>query len=114
MHIGKNIKYLRKRQGMTAEELADILEKSRHAVTQYETGRSVPPLEVASQIASYFHVSLDQLLGEDLTIASPNTTEEKETSIQRQNDLPLWDYRALIAKVQELEERIDTITGVGK
>ena len=61
MYIGQNIKYLRKKQGMTADELAKE-DKTRNAITKYQLGRSTPPVEVIMQLSEYFDVSMEMLL----------------------------------------------------
>lgn len=42
--IGKNIRTLREKKGMTQEELAQALFVTRQTVSNYETGRSRPDI----------------------------------------------------------------------
>ena len=49
--IGKNIKDLRQRQNMTQEELADKLFVTRQTVSNYETGKSRPDVDMIIKIA---------------------------------------------------------------
>ena len=37
-HIGKQIRMYRKVQGLTLQQLADLIHKSRASVSKYETG----------------------------------------------------------------------------
>ena len=61
--IGKQLKHLRRAKGYTQQELADILQLSKSAISAYEQDRKVPSLETLIQLATYFNVSVDYLLG---------------------------------------------------
>lgn len=66
MHIGERIALLRKRQGMTQEQLADVLGTTRQAVSKWEAGKSTPDIDYAVLMGEYFGVSMDYLiLGKD-------------------------------------------------
>ena len=49
--IGKNIKELRQQQNMTQDELAEKLFVTRQTVSNYETGKSRPDIEMLTRIA---------------------------------------------------------------
>ena len=49
--IGKNIKELRTRKNLTQDELAEKLYVTRQTVSNYETGRSRPDVEMLAKIA---------------------------------------------------------------
>lgn len=49
--IGKNIKMLREERNMTQDELAEKLFVTRQTVSNYETGRSRPDVEMLTKIA---------------------------------------------------------------
>ena len=49
--IGKNIRDLRVKQNMTQDELAEKLFVTRQTVSNYETGRSRPDVEMLASIA---------------------------------------------------------------
>ncbi len=61
--IGKKIRELRKRKGMTQSELAALLNISPSAVGMYEQGRREPDSEMLVKIGNLFDVSADYLLG---------------------------------------------------
>lgn len=65
MYLNPNIKFLRKRKGLTQEELAERLSISRSKLAGYEL-TITPPLETLILIGNYFGVSLDILVKEDL------------------------------------------------
>ncbi|MBP3337310.1 MAG: helix-turn-helix domain-containing protein [Clostridia bacterium] len=61
--FGQNLKSLRKRKGLTQLELAKKLGVQKTTVSNYETSVSSPPKNVLVEIARFFDVSLDELLG---------------------------------------------------
>lgn len=62
MKLNDKIKELRKKNGLTQEELADKLNVSRQAITKWESGDGVPDIDNIKNIALFFHVSIDYLL----------------------------------------------------
>ncbi|WP_121606011.1 helix-turn-helix domain-containing protein [Virgibacillus sp. Bac332] len=61
--LGTRLKELRKEQGLSQTELADILSLSLRQVQRYEKDESDMSLTTAIYIANYFNVSLDYLTG---------------------------------------------------
>lgn len=53
----------RKKHGYTQKQVADILVIGRVAYTQYETGKSLPPIDNLLKLAELYKVSLDYLTG---------------------------------------------------
>ncbi len=66
MYIPSNLKYLRSRHGLTQADLAGRLEKTSAAISDYEKGKSTPPMEVAFRICEMFNISLDDFARRDL------------------------------------------------
>lgn len=65
--IGKNIRAARVRRGLTQDELAERLHVSRQTVSNYETGRSRPDVEMLLSAAEQLEVDVQVLLyGEPL------------------------------------------------
>ncbi|MBQ6453282.1 MAG: helix-turn-helix transcriptional regulator [Coriobacteriales bacterium] len=61
--ISDNIRSLRKKAGMSQEQMAEALNVSRQAVTKWETDGGTPDLGNVVAIAQLFRVSVDELLG---------------------------------------------------
>lgn len=59
---------LRKKGGMSQQELADRISVTRQTISNWECGQGVPALDKAAELASIFHVSLDDLVGEHVDI----------------------------------------------
>lgn len=62
----KTLKKLRKSHNMTQDELAELLNLSRSAISLYETGRREPDYTVLTKMADIFDVSVDFLLGRNV------------------------------------------------
>lgn len=54
---------LRKMKGIGQQELAEVLLVSHQSVSKWETGTTMPDINLLPSIASYFNVSVDELLG---------------------------------------------------
>ena len=54
---------LRNLKGLTQEQLADELGVGRAALAKWERGAYAPPLGKIVELANYFHVTTDYLLG---------------------------------------------------
>lgn len=61
--LGERIKSLREDFDMKQEDLADILNINRSSLANYESNRRTPSVEIIVQIANFFKVSTDYLLG---------------------------------------------------
>lgn len=56
-------KYLRIQSGLTQQEMADKLKISRSSIGMYENGEREPSFELLENIADYFNVDMNYLLG---------------------------------------------------
>jgi transcriptional regulator with XRE-family HTH domain len=61
--FGKALKRLRHKKGISQQKLADALDLQRTTITNYESCRSLPSLELFVDIVKFFDVSSDLFLG---------------------------------------------------
>lgn len=64
--------YLRKREGLSQQELADKLNMTRSAIGMYETGKREPDLETLEIFADYYNVDMNTLTGTPTKFFSTN------------------------------------------
>ena len=81
MTLGEKIIDLRKKRGLSQEELAITLGVSRQAVSKWETDESTPDTAKIVALAEYFHVTTDWLLRDiapepDTGKTAPHTASE--------------------------------------
>lgn len=76
MDFSKRLKQLRENKGLSQEELAERLNIPRTSVTHYERGDDrIPRPKRLQEIADFFGVSVDYMLGRAKTVEL-NETEE--------------------------------------
>ena len=63
--FGDRLKELRNRKHLTQEQLAEILKVNRAALANWETNRAYPDVNIIKELAIFFGVTIDFLLGKD-------------------------------------------------
>lgn len=81
------ISAIRKKAGITQEELSKRLHISQQAISQYELGYREPDLETLCKMADIFEVSVDYLLG--------RVDEDHTKVVEKQTPLPEEDQKLL-------------------
>ncbi|MDO4384476.1 MAG: helix-turn-helix transcriptional regulator [Clostridia bacterium] len=81
----ENLKALRRKKGMSQEELAARLHVVRQTVSKWEKGLSVPDSDLLIRLAEVFEVSVGELLGERIEAEEkPNALAEQLSRINEQ------------------------------
>lgn len=86
--LSKNLKFLRKKQGMGQGELAKLLDIKSNTISNYENEVSTPDYSMLEKIISLFHVSAHDILYTDIEVASQTDksriliNEEVDSAIQ--------------------------------
>lgn len=76
--IAQNLLFLRKREEKTLEEMSDFLSlKSKSSYKAYEEGKAVPDIFKLMKLATFFDVSLENMVYKDISTLKPEkaTTE---------------------------------------
>ena len=91
-----NLKFLRTKKGLEQKDISDFLGlKSPTSVTNWEKGTNLARAGYLSELASFFGVSLHDLMNVDLTKAStPELINKDEQDIQK-------DIETLIKKLDD-------------
>ena len=68
MSLGLNLQFLRKKENITQEQLAEKLEVSRQSVSKWESDAAYPEMDKILQICDLFHVNMDDLVRNDVSL----------------------------------------------
>ncbi len=72
INIARAIVKMRKEKGITQDELAGYIGVSKASVSKWETGHSYPDITFLPQLATYFNISVDELIGYEPQMAKPD------------------------------------------
>lgn len=84
--FSERLKNLRNDKGLLQRELAEQLNLSRVAVTQYENGNRSPDQETLKKLANFFNVTIDFLLGES-DIQNPYQNDTIHKAVEEDPEL---------------------------
>lgn len=82
MALSEKLYTLRRKSGLSQEQLAEQLNVSRQAISKWESGRSLPESDKLLAISQYFHVSLDFLMREDGEQSDSPADDKRETALR--------------------------------
>jgi transcriptional regulator with XRE-family HTH domain len=103
--LGARIAEVRKAQGITQAQLAEVLSVSQQTINAYEVGRRRMPVSSLPIIARHLGVSIEELLGDTSTAARKRGPAPKlQQQIERIQQLPRTRQRFVM-------EMIDTVLG---
>jgi HTH-type transcriptional regulator, competence development regulator len=75
MTFGKRLRFLRKKRNMTQKDLADRFNLGESTIGMYERDEREPSFEFVRQLADFFNVTTDYLLGRT---DNPNPLEKDD------------------------------------
>ncbi len=93
--LKKILKNEREKRNLSQKELSQIINVSQQTIGSWETGRTEPNSEALHQLADFFNISVDYLLGR--STSKHNILPESEQTID-----------------QHLEEVLEQLAGEGK
>lgn len=96
MKFCEKLQKLRKEKGYSQEELADLLDVSRQAVSKWESGTTYPEMDKLLSLCKIFNVTLD-----DLTNDEVSTEKIKEKNINSFSNL-VYTLLEMIGKSMEM------------
>ena len=74
----KNLKLLRKQHNLSQNAIRNIFHASQNTVSQWENGTRKPSYDIIQEIADYFDVSVDYLLGRQEQLPELNSKDKRE------------------------------------
>jgi transcriptional regulator with XRE-family HTH domain len=78
--VGEHIYKLRKKKGLSQEDLASELGVSRQTISNWESDQTAPDLKQAAKLSELFDVSLDELVGKEKVISVKVETKKEPIS----------------------------------
>ncbi len=101
--LGETIVTLRKKQGLSQQELADRLHVVRQTISKWEKNLSVPDADALVRLADALDVNVPQLLGETVTedakpsdIAVALTRINEQLAVQNRRRSRIWKVVAWV------------------
>lgn len=73
MSFAENLKQIRKDRSLSQEELAELLEVSRQAISKWEQGVGYPEVETLLLLSKILHISLDSLMADETPALKDNS-----------------------------------------
>jgi len=99
INISKIIAGCRRKKEVTQDQLAEYIGVSKASVSKWETGHSYPDITFLPQLATYFNISIDELMG-----YSPQMTKEEIKRLYHRlaRDFSIKPFYEVIAKCREI------------
>ena len=102
LYIGENLKKLREEKKVTQDTLAEYLGVTYQAVSRWENGLAYPDIELLPEIARFFEVSMEELMG---CGNGEKEAEEKAIEIANRRCYKYNDPKELLRELHELERQ---------
>ena len=94
MFVARKIKEARSAQNMTQMQLADEMEVSYQAVSNWERGNSMPDISKLEKICEVLHISLEELLGTEKQTEAVKKAMQKE-DVSEENAMSLDELQGI-------------------
>lgn len=108
MTLAESLKKIRKQYKMTQEDIAKLLGISRSGYTYYETGKTIPSVEILQKLSAIYNTTIDVIVGNPLRGNADSRYYADILSVSEGNTDPLIymkkDEQALIMAFRLLPE----------
>ncbi len=102
--IGDNIRKFRLESGMSQQQLADRIGKTRSAVSQYESGTIIPRMPVVESIAHALRVKNSDIIGEKYVYGFVEMPTEEQELVDIYRHLGEKERSVLMSTARALKE----------
>lgn len=106
MTLGQKLKEIRKRFGLSQEQLAEIMNVSRQAITKWENDTGMPDTSNLQELSKVFGITIDYLLNNDNSLPALSMKKELDKEKYEMNQKGykqvLKDYYAEPWEIYEL------------
>ena len=76
--LSEKLMRLRKKQGLSQQEVAAALGVSRQTVSNWEAGQGAPALDKAVALAQLYHVTVDELANDAVEVTTSQASASKD------------------------------------
>ena len=83
--VADQIRFYRRQEGLTQEQLAEAMGVSVAAVSKWEQGQSLPEIPMLMELADFFDLSVDALLGYRLRSNDRKSISERLKVLRRED-----------------------------
>lgn len=111
MLLQENLRHLRKKHGLSQQQLADALNIPRTTLGDYERGHTEPNIETLIAIAERFNVTVDQLIRQKLAHADLEIISNPELKVlaitvndDNEGNIELVDSRAEAGYLESFQD----------
>ncbi|MDO4474027.1 MAG: helix-turn-helix domain-containing protein [Eubacteriales bacterium] len=102
INIARTILNKRKEKGLTQDELAGYIGVSKAAVSKWEIGQSYPDITILPRLASFFNISIDDLIGYE-----PQMSKEDIRKLYRRlsRDFTIKPFEEVMEECREITKK---------
>lgn len=90
MTLGEKLKEIRKRFGLSQEQLAEIMNVSRQAITKWENDGGIPDISNLQELSKVFDITVDYLLNDDNQLPVLSMTKELDKDKYNEKNIFLF------------------------
>lgn len=126
MTLGEKLKEIRKRFGLSQEQLAEFINVSRQAITKWESDGGIPDISNLQELSKVFGITIDYLLNNYNELPALSMTKEIDKNkyhgklssysiILKEYYFEPWEVYSLVRskKMSKLEATFDFLIGSG-
>ena len=126
MTLGEKLKEIRKRFGLSQEQLAEFINVSRQAITKWESDGGIPDISNLQELSKVFGITIDYLLNNYNELPALSMTKEIDKNkyhgklssysiILKEYYSEPWEVYSLVRskKMSKLEATFDFLIGSG-
>ncbi|MFN8337728.1 MAG: helix-turn-helix transcriptional regulator [Saprospiraceae bacterium] len=105
--FGNNLRFLRKSKKMTLLELSKSIQVSKSALSDYETYKTIPSLDVVKKFSNFFNIPMDALYNSDISeILKKNKMHSFKQDLQQENKI--LDHEKYTFNLKLLTQKLES------
>lgn len=105
--FGNNLRFLRKSKKMTLLELSKSIQVSKSALSDYETYKTIPSLDVVKKFSNFFNIPMDALYNSDISeILKKDKMHSFKQDVQQENKI--LDHEKYTFNLKLLTQKLES------